>query len=93
MNAAATSVVVAVWLRAQCSRLSRIPAQISQGVVRSIFIGSYYDSTPTLVSFGALQDVVMPHARYLHLGEDGKWKALTLEKYVHVTSRAAPRCG
>lgn len=93
MNLAATSVVASIWMDAQSGEVDALVDGISRRRFESVFLGSHYDSTPTLVSFGALQEMIMPHARYLHLGEDNRWRALPLDKYSALTQRAAPKVG
>ena len=62
-------------------------------MVRSMVLVNAYDATALTCSFGSLASELLPHARYLHLADDGKWHLLTLEKYMHVSKRGVPNAG
>ena len=60
----------------------------------SLYVGSHYDATPVDVMFGAMQGLLMPHARYFHLGPSTKkWVPLSLQTYQDLTKRTYPRSG
>ena len=59
----ATSAVSSVWMDAQSNEVDKAAAGIRERRYESVLLGSHYDSTPTLVSFGSMQEMMMPHAR------------------------------
>ena len=66
---------------------------VADGMIRSMVLVNAYDATPLTCSFGSLASELLPHARYLHLADDGKWQLLTLEKYMHVRRRGILNVG
>jgi hypothetical protein len=62
-NLEATSLTAAIWRAGQSIAIAECLVDLTMQHIGSLFLGSYYDSTPTLVSFGSLQDALMPHAR------------------------------
>jgi len=48
-----------------------------------------YDATPSRVRFGRLQPLLQPIARYPVLGDDGRWKCVPLNEFVHTHGGSA----
>ena len=90
----AACAITSVAQHAQAASISDWVDSIRSGQVQGLYIGSYYDATPMLLGFGALQEQVMPHARFLQLdAETGRWRAVTFDKYRSLSKRSAPRFG
>ena len=45
------------------------------------------------MAFGALQDRLVPHARYALLFADGLWRSVTYSEYQQLRGSRAPRFG
>jgi hypothetical protein len=53
-----------------------------QGDAVALFVGRHYDATPWTISFGGLQRVVCPFAKYFRkCPTTGKWQALSLQEF------------
>lgn len=94
MGLCALTVTASLLSRAQSASLDQFARDLQARKVKALVLGVYYDATPMLVAFGALQEHIMPHARFLRINEGtGKWEAVSLERYVGMSGRAAPRFG
>lgn len=92
-NLMASTVVASLHKRCVSDAVDEALRSLRTGQHRALFLGAYHDSTPWLVSFGALQADVMPHARYLKLDpESGKWETVPYER-IRTASQHAPRVG
>ena len=48
----------------------------------AFYMNICYDATPVRMRFGALQDLLLPHARYLYKDPTTKrWRTLTFEDF------------
>ena len=69
-----------------------IQSQIVQPVLDSringLFLALHHDGTPVLMFFGALQEYLVPHARYL-LKAEGKWISVPYSEYIKLQGRSA----
>ena len=53
-------------------------------------VGSY-DCTPLHVRYGALVADMQEHCKYLTLGDDGKWTAVSFDTYQNIHKRSFPQ--
>lgn len=93
-NLLALTTVASISCIAQRREVDKLIEDVRTNSIRSLVITSHYDSTPMAMLFGALQEIVMPHARYFHLNEvTKKWEMKTLEQYTAIHKRGAPNMG
>ena len=59
----------------------------------AVFVNRFGDSTPILLKFGSLQDLLMPLARYLKQADDGRWTSCSFAEYRALHPKCAPKMG
>ena len=58
--------------------------RVEAGAIDAVFIGRGFDATPLTVSFGRLQSILSPSARYLLPNPDTspqRWRRAVIEEY------------
>ena len=60
--------------------------------MRTLVVLRGHDASPVTLQFGHLQDLIAPHARYLHKVDD-QWRLLTYCEYIALGKKARPRAG
>ena len=91
----ALSTLAASWSLTQQQELDSLSQQWTRD--DAVFVRCHYDGTPMLFSFGHLQSVVEPHARYLIQVKDQRgfqrWKPVPYEEYKSLCPKAKTNSG
>ena len=63
---AALSAAAHIAREVQDKHVQQLVVDAGEGRVQALYIASHYDASPLHVQFGALSDLVTPHARFLY---------------------------
>jgi hypothetical protein len=66
----------------------RLSVEISKPRVRGFVLGRHHDATPIRLTFGALQELLLPYARFASKQSDGSWKMIPWSELRRSTNRA-----
>ena len=83
------SVTASIGIQLQDRRVRR---RLEGDGIRGLVVSRYHDATSIKVQIAALQDVLLPCARYAHKDNDGSWRLLPWSEFRHYT-KTAPRNG
>ena len=93
LDALVTGAWIATKAQEQAFRLKLWSALEYPGAALGLVINWHHDATPWLCRFGAMQEQVYRHARYLVKRDDGMWRAIPYSQFVGQTGKSSPSSG